>query len=181
MSHQPFEDWLFSDEPLDTQQEQTMQNHLDECERCQNLSHALDQVGEIFEFSTTPEPSPGFTQRWFERLNVAQEQRQIKRTWILVLSFFSIASIITITVALMNFNSINWAYQLSQFIANFSLIARKLNQFWRFFQSVADVFPLVIPITIIIGIGLLSLITVLFITWFSSLIKIYKPVEEGVN
>ncbi len=79
MSHQPFEDWLFSDEPLDTQQEQTMQNHLDECERCQNLSHALDQVGEIFEFSTTPEPSPGFTQRWFERLNVAQEQRQIKR------------------------------------------------------------------------------------------------------
>lgn len=179
MSHQPIEDWLFSNEPLDTQQEQALQDHLKECEHCQALSNALDQVSEIFEISTPPEPAHGFTQRWFEKLTIARAQHQIRRTWTLILSLFSAATIITLAVTFLNLNTINWAYQLSQFIASFSLFTGKINLLWRFFQSISDIFPLIIPIIFILGVGLISLITVLFITWIISLIKIYKPLEEG--
>jgi anti-sigma factor RsiW len=180
MSHQPFEDWLFTNEPLESQQKQALQDHLEKCEHCQALSSALNKVEEVFEASPIPVPAPGFTQRWYEKLIVARGQEQSRRTWRMVLIFFSAATVIIIALTLLNLNSINWAYQLSQFIANFSLFAGKVNRFWRFFQSLSNAFPVIIPITVILGIGLASLTTVLFITWFSSLIKIYKPVEKGV-
>jgi hypothetical protein len=180
MSHQPFEDWLFSNEPLEPQQKQALQDHIEECEPCQALKSALYKVEKVFEASPLPEPVPGFTQRWYENLSVARGQEQSRHTWRMVLVFFSAATVIIIALTLLNMNSINWAYQLSQFIANFSLFAGKVNRFWRLFQSLANAFPVIIPITVILGIGLASLTTVLFITWFSSLIKIYKPVEKGV-
>lgn len=180
MSHQPFEDWLFSGEPLEKQQEQSLQDHLKQCEQCQAISIALDQVNDVFLSSPSPEPAQGFTQRWFERLSITREQHQIRRTWTIILALFSAATIITIAVTLLNLNSLNWAYQLSQFIASFGLFAGKINQLWRFMVSIFDVFPLILPIIIILGMGLASLVTVLFIAWISSLIKIYKPVEEGV-
>jgi len=180
MSHQPFEEWLFSDEPIESQQEQSLQDHLNQCEACQALSTALDKVNEIFISSTPPEPTDGFTQRWFERLAIAREQHQIRRTWTIIFSLLGAATIITIVITLLNLNTLNWAYQLSQFIASFSLFAGKINQVWRFILSIFDAFPLIIPIIIILGIGLVSLISVLLITWISSLIKIYKPIEEGV-
>lgn len=180
MSHQPFEDWLFSNELLEPQQKQALQGHLEECDHCQALSSALYQVEEVFDASPLPEPAPGFTQRWYEKLNAARGQEQSQHTWRMVLIFFSAATMIAIALTLLNLNSINWAYQLSQFIANFSLFAGKVNRFWRFFQSISNAFPVIIPITVILGIGLASLTTVLFITWFSSILKIYKPVEKGV-
>ena len=81
MNHQPFEDWLFSGESLESQQEQALQDHLNQCEQCQAISIALDQVNEVFISSPSPEPAEGFTQRWFDSLAIAQEQGQIKRTW----------------------------------------------------------------------------------------------------
>lgn len=180
MSHQPFEDWLFSGESLESQQEQSLQDHLNQCEQCQAISIALDQVNEVFISSPSPEPAEGFTQRWFDRLAIAQEQGQIKRTWTIILAFFTAATFITIAITLLNLNTLNWTYQLSQFIASFSLFAGKINQIWRFLRSLSGVFPLILPIMIILGFGFISLISVLFITWISSLIKIYKPVEEGV-
>jgi len=179
MSHQPFEDWLFSDGQLENQQEESLRTHLKQCEQCQTISNALDQVNEIFLNSSTPEPAQGFTQRWFERLSIAREQHKIKRTWMIILDLFSAATIITIAITIINLNTINWAYQLSQFIASFSLFAGKINQIWRLVQRISNVFPLIVPIMIILGLGMFSLISVLFITWISSLIRIYKPVEKG--
>jgi len=180
MSHQPFEDWLFSGETLESQQEQSLQDHLNQCEQCQAISIALNQVDDVFLNSPSPEPALGFTQRWFERLTIAREHQQIKRTWTIILVLFSAATMITIAITLLNLNTLNWAYQLSQFIASFSLFAGKINQLWRFMLSIYDVFPLILPIFIVLGMGLVSLTIVLFITWISTLIKIYKPVEEGV-
>ena len=179
MSHQPFEDWLFSGEQLDNQQVESLQSHLTHCEQCQTISNALDQVNDTFLNSSTPEPTLGFTQRWFERLSIAREQQKIKRTWMIIMGLFGAATIITITIAIINLNNINWAFQLSQFIASFSLFAGKINQLFRLVQRLANLFPLIVPIMIILGLGIFSLVSVLFITWISSLIRIYKPVEEG--
>ena len=180
MSHQPFEDWLFSDEQLNNQQKENMQAHLMQCEQCQSVANALNHVNTTFKNSSNPEPSQGFTQRWFEKLSITREQQKIKRTWIIILGFFSTATIISVAITAINLNSINWAYQLSQFIASFSLFAGKINQIWRLGQRIANGFPLIIPIMIVLSLGLFSFVSALFVASISSIIRIYKPLEEGV-
>ena len=181
MSHQPFETWLLSDESLNPQDIQALDTHLQVCEECQKLSTALHQVSVVLATSPEPTPQPGFTQRWNKRLVFHRHQKQQRRMWFLTLGLFGIAGFILSALLILNQQNINWVYELSQFIANFSLAAARVNQAWSILQSLIKALPILIPIMIIFGFGSLSAITVLIITWFRSLIRLYIPIEEGVG
>lgn len=181
MSHQPFESWLLSDEELVSSQELTLAAHLQECEECRKLSHSLDQVNTIFSSSVDPSPKPGFAQRWQQRLIIHRHQQQHRRMWLMTLGLFGIAGIIFSALLILNHQTINWVYELSQFIATFSLAAARVNQAWSILNSLTGALPILIPIMIIFGVGLLSAMSVLIMTWFRSLIRLYKPIEEGVR
>ena len=180
MSHQPFETWLLSDNSLDEDQEAALQTHLDACEHCQSLSTAWLHVQDTMTASVSHIPEPGFTQRWHKRLAVVRQQRQQRAMWLLTLGLFALAGIIFLALALTNLLSTDFFYALSQCIANFSLFAARINQVWRVFDTITAAIPFLVPILVIFGIGTLFAMIVLVITWFSSVIKLYKPVHEGV-
>jgi len=175
MSHQPFETWLLSEEPLDAAQQREFSAHLKECEDCRHLFDALAQVDQVFDASSNPAPTPGFSQRWLIRLSQSRQHRQVRRYWLFTLGLFLIAGLIFSTLILTNLSSVNWAYQLGQLIAGISLRAVQVRRLWDFFCSLTNLFPLIIPLLLIFGVGALSAMTVLIVTWFSAIIKLYQP------
>ena len=178
MSHQPFENWLFLDDAIEPEQSEALQSHLDQCEQCRQLSTALDQVIETISNSETPEPSPGFAERWYQHLAVHRQKQQERRIWLLVLGLFGLACLILLGLFFINLTNFNWSYGLGQFIANVSLTASRGRQLVHLARSITRAFPIIIPITLIFGVGSLSATFALLITWFSSIIRLYQPVKE---
>jgi predicted anti-sigma-YlaC factor YlaD len=181
MSHQPFEKWLFSEESLEPEQSESLNAHLDQCEDCREMSMAFDQVIDVISTSRSPDPAPGFTQRWYQHLSAYRQKRQQQRIWLIVLGVFAIATLILLALFFLNLTNFNWTYGLGQFIANFSLVAARGSQVLRAARSITSAFPILIPIMIVFGVGSLSAAAALTVTWFSSIIKLYQPVKEGVH
>jgi len=180
MSHQPFETWLFATDTLEPEQQRSLSEHLRTCSECRQRADAFESVEAIFADATTPMPSPGFTQRWQSHLSLYREKRQQSRMWSLTLGLFGLAGIIFIGLFFVHQSNFNWIYSLSQFIANLSLFAVKLNQVWKVFQTLTTNLPILIPIMVIFGVGTLSALAVLVIVWINSMIKLYQPEKQGV-
>jgi hypothetical protein len=181
MSHQPFETWLLSDEPLDEEKRKDLEAHLNKCESCRELSTALENIRETFTDDITPAPQPGFVYRWHQRLSVARQQRQQRKMWLLTLGLFGVAGLILLSIFLLNMNSINWFYEFGQAFANFSRFANRINQFVNIIKSLTNQFPILIPIMIIFGVGSITAQIALIVTWISSMVRLYRPSHEGVT
>lgn len=181
MSHQPFETWIFSDESLEPEQQTQLASHLSECEHCRTKSDNLSAIHSMFMSSTSPGPSPGFTQRWHARLSIHRQKRQQNRLWVFALSLLGLGSLIFLALILHSLMNMNWTFVISLFIANLSLFAARIRNFLNFVNSFVDAFPFLIPIIIIFGVGGLSVMTALIVTWFSSIIRLYQPDQEGVT
>jgi len=181
MSHQPFESWIFSQDPLEIEQKNTLQAHLESCQSCSQLSGALMEMENVFNDSPAISPAPGFTQRWQTRLELARQQRQQKRMWLLTLGLFGGATLTLVALFLLNQPQINLAYHFSQCVVTIARLTSFLNQLWPTFQSLVTNLPILIPIMVIFGTGSLIAVIVLIIAWFSSILKLYQPVQEGVN
>ena len=179
MSHQPFESWILSDQALDEEQQFKLQEHLQECQQCQAISKAWSKVQSVMEMNVTPEPAPGFTQRWQTRLTVIKQKQQQRRMWIMTFGLLALAGLIFLGLAMANLLSTSFPYALSQFIAGFALLAARISHAWNVLESLSGAFPLLIPLAIIALVGAGSAALTLVVTWFSSVIKLYKPVQEG--
>jgi hypothetical protein len=84
MNHQPFRDWLLSDEDLSVEQTQGLQEHLRTCESCRKIETGWVEVDALFHKVPQSEPVPGFTSRWQEHLAVHQHKKQHRRAWIII-------------------------------------------------------------------------------------------------
>lgn len=181
MSHPPFDTWLLSDEPLDDEQRQMLDAHLEECEACNTLAHALTQVEETFTQHPSPIPAPGFTQRWQARFVIDRQERQHRRMWFFTVGLFCLAGLIVQALFFLNVGNVNWSYEISMVFANFSVFASHISQTFIVIRSLINAFPILLPALVVFGMGIFSLSAALIVTWFSSLIKIYKTPKEGVT
>jgi hypothetical protein len=68
MKHQPYENWIFTQEDLDSDQAKELQVHLKLCDRCAQLAGALSDVEMSFASQELISPADGFSSRWQERL-----------------------------------------------------------------------------------------------------------------
>lgn len=177
MNHQPFETWIISGGPIQSEEQEKLSKHLLSCEDCQRLSMAMEGIKKTFRNAPSPEPAPGFSMRWQARLEVHRQQRQQQRMWILTLAIFGLASLLSLTIVLIEFGQINWFYEISKFIAHFSLFAARANQIWVVMQSINKALPVILPIMIVFGVGSISAMIALIVTWFSSMVQLYQPVE----
>ena len=177
MNHQPFETWIYNEERLEPEEQQKLNDHLQSCEDCRRLSLALEGVRQTFSAAPSPAPAPGFTQRWQARLAGHKQMVQQRRMWILTLALFGLASLISLGILLLQFGQINWFYEISQIIANFSLFAARINQIWVVFRSINETLPFLTPIMVVFGVGGLSAALALIVTWFSSMVQLYLPAE----
>lgn len=177
MNHQPFETWIFTDDPMQAEDQEKLSEHLQSCEDCQRLSRAMEEIQNTFSNAPTPTPAPGFTQRWQAQLAVHRQERQQRRMWLLTLALFGLASVLSLTILLLGFGQVNWFYEISQLIASFSLFASRINQFWVVFKSINKTLPVILPIMIVFGVGSISVMIALIVTWFSTMVQLYQPVE----
>jgi predicted anti-sigma-YlaC factor YlaD len=76
MNHLPFKEWLLSDEPLTSEQNQAFQEHLRGCVECRQSQAAWGEVNNLFQRTVQVKPSAGFTDRWQSRLAARQARRQ---------------------------------------------------------------------------------------------------------
>lgn len=180
MSHQPFETWILSEEPLEPSQAEPLQAHLVHCESCQKLQTNWRNVRSAMINDPSPLPAPGFTSRWHVRLAFERQKRQQRRMWILTLSILTLASLILIGLVLFNLTNISWSYLVSQMIANISVAIARIGHFWRIMGSLSTAFPIMIPLLAVFGMILISTASALILTWFSSMIRLFSPGKEGV-
>lgn len=82
MNHQPFRDWLLSNEELLPDQQQILQDHLHSCESCREIDTAWSEVESIFRRTPQVQPSPGFTTRWQTTMASYQLRQQKIRGWV---------------------------------------------------------------------------------------------------
>ncbi len=181
MSHQPFETWLLLDEPLGSQQKLHLQAHLRECGQCRTLSNTLTEMDDLLQSSTSPSPAPGFTNRWYSRLSSQRQKRQQSRLWIFTLSLLGLGSLLTLVLLLHSLINMNWTYVFSLFIVNISLFAARVRDLLTIITSLIDAYPILVPITVVFGTGILSVMAALVVVWFGSIIRLYQPTQEGVT
>lgn len=84
MNHQPFENWLLEEEPLTSQQQRDLQNHLRGCRVCSGIADSRIALHSTH----LAAPAPGFTDRFRPRLAAwrrAQQRQQVIGTFLLVL------------------------------------------------------------------------------------------------
>jgi hypothetical protein len=101
MSHQPFESWLLSEEPLAPDQIKALQAHLETCDACRQLSFDWAAVKKLFVSIPALKPAPGFSARWQARLALdsSKEKRRIHLRQSLL--FFLINAVSALTLFLL--------------------------------------------------------------------------------
>ena len=171
MNHQPYENWIFSEEPLAPDQQQALEAHLESCAHCKHLSSAIHQVEKTFASSSTVLPSTGFSDRWHNRWVAREYSRQQTKMWLLTFGMFAVAGLVIAALVLLNLVNINWTYELTRVIA---------KRCWTVFKSFSFVYPFLIPMVTIFGVGTMSAVFVLLLTWLSSLYQLYRPLQESV-
>ena len=174
MSHQPFEKWIFSDDSLDHEQQNSLEEHLENCQSCQSLADAMMTVSSVISTSDTPIPKPGFTHRWHSRLAFYRQHQQTRRTWLLTIGIFVLANIILLSMVLLDLTTINWSYAFGRLIVNISLIASQSRQVWRVFFNITSAFPVIIPVYLVSAFALFTAAIVLIITWLRSIKKLIQ-------
>jgi cation transport ATPase len=181
MSHQPFETWILSEESLDKEQAVSLHDHLAECEPCRNLQTNWQEFHSTMTTCVDPKPMPGFTSRWHTRLAFDRQKRQQRRMWVLTLGIFTLASLTLISLMLFNLINTTWPYLVSQFIANLSVMFAKIGHFWQVLGALSNSFPIMIPLMVIISTIIISSASILILTWFSSMVRLFSPNYEGVT
>lgn len=99
MNHQPFREWLVSEESLSTEQSQALQDHLSTCDSCSQVESALKEVELAIRKVPQVEPALGFRMRWQEHLSEYQSHRQSRLGWISIAATVLIATGLLVVLA----------------------------------------------------------------------------------
>lgn len=122
MNHRPFEDWLFADQQLTSEQERELRLHLRACVACACLSEANAALRR----AQTVTPVPGFAVRFQARLTAhkaAQRRRTIWGVSILMMSGLALAITFAspllpyLTLSLRDFFSLTLNYMVYAFVS----------------------------------------------------------------
>jgi len=125
MKHQPFENWLLFDEALTPDQTQSLDEHLQVCEHCQELNRSWSGVVSLFQEGPDLEPASGFADRWQARLKQERHGVQASRhrwqSWITLILIANGVSLLGVMLGMTFFNTFDsltelllvWVYRLT--------------------------------------------------------------------
>jgi hypothetical protein len=82
MNHQPFRDWLLSEDELSSDQSDLLQEHLKSCDSCSEIESAWLEVESACRKIPQVAPASGFTDRWQLRLAEYQNRKQKYHGWL---------------------------------------------------------------------------------------------------
>jgi hypothetical protein len=84
MNHQPFRDWLLTDEKLSADQVHELQVHINSCASCKQIGSAWQEVESTLHKAPQVQPEPGFINRWQAHLAEYIERKQKRRGWMMI-------------------------------------------------------------------------------------------------
>lgn len=171
MNHLPFKDWLLAEEPLTQEQNQAFQEHLRECADCRQAQASWSEVQHLFKRTSHAAPSTGFTDRWQSRLAAHKARRQHRQLGLVLTS----GAILALAIILMIATQLSWVFQSPGEFLLLSLA--QLASLFVFFSSLQDYltvffrsFPLIPLVGLVFSVGLLSLLSVLWLTAYQQLV-----------
>ena len=74
MNHQPFKSWITLNEELSREQKRELADHLQRCPDCRQIQRAQGEINQLFKTTPIPEPAPGFSDRWMQRINQREKR-----------------------------------------------------------------------------------------------------------
>lgn len=172
MNHQPFEEWLLSEDPLSTEDKESLELHLKTCKQCSELLSAWHGVKSLFVEAPVVEPKPGFVDRWTNRLEVEKQvDRVVRHRWQSVIMLILFANVITGLVILLGtqfFTSIESPISLvlsgiSRLVSTVALLNAIQNVSGLLLRTILNIVP--VGVWALIGLGLIGSI----VTWIISI------------
>jgi hypothetical protein len=171
MNHQPFKDWLLSEEKLTSGQTQELEDHLLSCESCSRIVAAWTEVEMEFKKIPQVEPPPGFSTRWQAYLTAYQLRNQKQRGW-LTIGFTGL--IITILLVLITTQLWSFFQAPGPFLTTWFLHLVNFVSIYFSIQEIIQSIPGSLSIYTFIGafflIGMASFMSVLWLATYKKLI-----------
>ncbi len=167
MNHQPFRDWLLSDEELSEREKQALQDHLKSCEACSKIETAWKEVE--LEIKRAPQvgPAAGFTERWQANLAACQRRKQARGGWFTIAATSLIVSTLFGIIAWQGWLLLQspgaflaeWFNRLVSFISLYYLVQ-------NFLASSTPYLPLYALAGMILLVGMISFMSVLWLATY---------------
>jgi hypothetical protein len=167
MNHQYFKDWLLTEEPLTFEQTQKLEQHINECNSCQQLQTAWLDIHRLIKVIPDVDPVPGFTTRWEERVIQQRKQAQKRLTWIAFTSLSGIALLVTVMLGFQVFELIRSPQQITLvFLSRIAVLISYLTITKDYLNFLSTYIPEVSFPIIVFSSGLMTLLCVL---WFATM------------
>jgi len=175
MNHQPFENWLFSEEPLTADDERELRDHLMDCDQCSGLENAWLDVANMFAEVPEIEPAPGFINRWQAALEADRTaDKAIRQRWQSLIFLVVIANCAAVALALMGVQLFNTYGSVTEWVMSWIYKAATamvlLNGFGNAFVTISRTVPQLIPngwwAAIAVTLGFSTIV------WFVSMMKL---------
>ena len=146
MDHKPYESWLVADEPLQPDQEISLQEHLETCKSCRQLQTSWRKVEVIFAERNFIQPQPGFTERWqlrlLDELNIDSKKQQLRSTWIFLAATTGAAFLVLVIMSMRFFATMQ--NPTEAFISGMTMVAGILNLTETIQHAVYPLFDVII-------------------------------------
>ncbi len=179
MNHQPFENWLLSEEPLSQEQSRALREHLDGCEKCRQIEPAWNGVQALIHAVPEIAPAPGFTLRGQARLAEQRRTRQQKQTWAFLAGTSAIALGLLMVLGFSLLSLVEQPEQLMIYavyrLATFMMDAMTAGEFLTAtMRSLSGAIPFAVVVVVS---GLASMLSVLWFVLVKQLIARRRVVQ----
>lgn len=173
-NHQPFEDWIFSQDAISREDKLRLRDHLQYCPDCQRLSGAMQEVEFSLKAALELSPPTGFSNRWLGRLAEHRLRQQRVQTISFFLISFATAAGLTILFAILLQPAIRTPYPYLLAVAyQLASILIYMNRFASagitVYRTVFKLIPPVVWISLAIGLAASAVI------WIAALRKLVYP------
>lgn len=171
MNHQPFKEWLLSDEPLTAEQSRVLSEHLQGCASCSQLETGWSEVQALIQRRPEAAPAPGFTDRWQARLAARHLKKQRQQVWI-ALGLILLAAILLAGYLFLQASSVlrSPSQLLLLWISQLTNLYGTLYELREYLRFLFRVMPIVPITSVILAVGVLSFLSVSWVATFKQLI-----------
>jgi hypothetical protein len=170
MNHQPFKEWLLSEETLSAEQEQSLQEHLSSCDSCNQIQSSWRELEYVIKDAPEIEPASGFSTRFLSRLAEYQSRQRTKRSWILIGMTAMVASLLVFMLIFELWQLIQdpepiillWLDRIISIFANYYILQ-------SLFRTTTWLNPETIFVGLVFLVGMISFMSVLWLSTYKKL------------